>query len=76
MKVIIDEVNYIPEADIPEVTDKTLQDAIRQLVSIQYFREHHKAVAQSWDVLNTLAPDVAKLCAKRPGRCGSKSGSR
>lgn len=61
--VIIDGIHYVPRAEIPPLTDEKLQNALRQLVSIQYFRESHKAVAQAWDVLNTLAPELAQLAA-------------
>jgi histidinol dehydrogenase len=40
--------------------------ALGELVSIQYFREHHKAVAQAWNVLNALAPELAELSANDP----------
>lgn len=65
-KVIIDGIEYVPRAEIPELTDERLQRALEELTSIQYFREHHKAVAQGWNVLNALAPELAKLAAKDP----------
>lgn len=66
MHVIIDGIEYVPKAEVPELTDERLRKALGELVSIQYFREHHKAVAQSWDVLNCLAPELAKLAAQNP----------
>lgn len=64
--VIIDGIVYVPRADIPPLTDDKLHKALQQLVSIQYFKESHKAVAQAWDVLNTLAPELAQLAAGNP----------
>lgn len=53
--VIIDGVEYVPRAEVPELTDERLRGALEELVSIQYFKEHHKAVRQAWNVLHTLA---------------------
>lgn len=64
--VLIDGVEYVPRALVPELTDARLKAALGQLVSIQYFRESHKAVAQAWDVLNTLAPELADLAGRNP----------
>ena len=65
-KVIIDGIEYVPRAEIPELTDARLQRALEELTSIQYFKEHHKAVAQAWNVLNALAPELAKMAAEDP----------
>lgn len=64
--VFIEGVEYIPRAQVPELTDERLRAALGELVSIQYFRESHKAIAQAWNVLNTLAPDLAELAATDP----------
>lgn len=64
--VVIDGVVYVPRADVPELTDERMKRALGELVSIQYFREHHKAVAQAWDALNALAPELAELAANDP----------
>ncbi|MCM3609177.1 hypothetical protein M4D49_27205 [Cupriavidus pauculus] len=64
--VLIDGVEYVPRAVVPELTDERLRAALAELVSIQYFREHHKAVAQSWNVLRALAPELAELAATDP----------
>lgn len=65
-KVVIDGIEYVPRADVPPLTDKRLQSALEELVSIQYFRESHKAVAQAWNVLKFLAPELAELAAQNP----------
>lgn len=64
--VVIDGIEYVPRAEVPELTDQRLKECLEELVSIQYFREKHKAIAQSWDALNALAPDLAALAAKDP----------
>ncbi|TAN03067.1 MAG: hypothetical protein EPN36_13790 [Rhodanobacteraceae bacterium] len=65
-RVVIDGIEYVPRAEVPELTDARLQTALAELVAIQYFREHHKAVAQAWNVLNALAPELAALASKNP----------
>lgn len=64
--VLIDGVEYVPRAEVPELTDERLKLALGELVSIQYFKEHHKAVAQAWNVLRALAPELAELAANNP----------
>ena len=65
-RVLIDGVEYVPRGEVPQLTQERLHAALAELVSIQYFREHHKAVAQAWNVLNALAPEIADLAAKDP----------
>lgn len=65
-EVWVNGVEYVPKASIPELTDERLKDALQQLVSMQYFRIEHKAIPQAWDVLNTLAPELARLAADDP----------
>lgn len=64
--VIVDGVEYVPRAQVPELTDERLKECLGELVSIQYFREQHKAISQCWDALNALAPELAELAAKDP----------
>lgn len=64
--VVIDGVEYVPRAEIPELTDARLKAALGELVSIQYFRQEHKAIPQAWNALNALAPELAKLAADNP----------
>lgn len=65
-RVLIDGVEYVPRAEVPELTDERLRRALGELVAIQYFRESHKAVRQAWDVLNSLAPELARLASDNP----------
>lgn len=65
-QVTIDGVEYIPRAEVPELTDQRLMRALQELVSIQYYQEQHKAVAQAWNVLHALAPELADLAAEDP----------
>jgi hypothetical protein len=65
--VIIDGVEYVPRAEIPELTDERLKACLGELVSIQYFPEcKHKHRAWAWDALNALAPELAQLASNNP----------
>lgn len=67
MKVIIDGIEYVPKAEVKPITDEAMKEALRELVSIQYFSEcSHKHRAWAWDALNSLSPDLAKLCSESP----------
>ena len=66
-KVIIDGIEYVPRAAIPELTDERLHNALKELVSIQYFAsETHKHRAKAWDALYALAPELAELASDNP----------
>lgn len=61
MNVVIDGIEYVPKAEIPELTDERLKKALLKLTAMLYFRETHKSMAHAWDTLNALAPELAKL---------------
>jgi len=65
-KVMIDGIEYVPKAEVPELNDARLQGCLEELVSIQYFRQDHKAVQQAWNALHALAPDLAQLAKDDP----------
>ena len=60
-KVVIDGVEYVPKADIPELTDKRLQDCLEVLTEMRYHNQHHKMKALAWNAINALSPELAKL---------------
>lgn len=64
--VLIDGVEYVPKAEVPELSDARLKLALEELVSIQYFQNKNRAIAQAWDALYALAPEVAELVAENP----------
>lgn len=67
MKVIIDGVEYVPRAEVPELTDERLKRCLESLTEIQYFREcTNKHRAWAWDALNALAPELAQLASDSP----------
>ena len=60
--VIIDGIEYVPKADIPELTDASLTACLRELTAIQYFAgERHKHRSWAWDAMNAIAPELAKM---------------
>lgn len=66
-KVVIDGVEYIPKADVPEITEPRLKLALESLTEIQYFGEcSHKHRAWAWDAMNAIAPELAQLSADDP----------
>lgn len=71
-KVVIDGIEYVPKVEITPPSDEKLLDALKELVSIQYFKEKHKAIPQAWNVLNHLNPELAELCAQDPAAAWSR----
>jgi hypothetical protein len=66
--VVIDGVEYVPRAEVPEITDQRLQGALESLTEILYFREcSHKHAAWARDALEALAPELAGLASDDPG---------
>lgn len=65
-EVVINGIVYVPRAEIPPLTDERLKNALEELVSIQYFKQQHKAIPQAWNVLHALAPELAELAANDP----------
>lgn len=59
--VVIDGVEYVPKAEIPELTDKRLHDCLMVLTEMRYFNQHHKMMGLAWNAINALSPELAKL---------------
>lgn len=65
--VIVDGVEYVPRAEVPDLTDERLKKCLSSLCEIQYFHEErHKHRAWAWDAMNALAPELAELAANDP----------
>nr|WP_192963475.1 hypothetical protein [Pseudomonas fluorescens]CEK42318.1 hypothetical protein PQBR57_0365 [Pseudomonas fluorescens SBW25] len=65
-QVVIDGIEYVPRAKVPELSDARLKAALEVLTEIQYFKQTHKAIPQAWNALNALAPELAELAAINP----------
>lgn len=59
--VLIDGVEYIPKAELPELTDERLKGCLEVLTEMRYFNQSHKIKALAWNAINELAPELAKL---------------
>ncbi len=65
--VIIDGIEYVPKAEIPEITDERIAKALESLTEIQYFHEcTNKHRAWAWNAINMIAPELARLSADNP----------
>lgn len=42
-RVVIDDIEYVPRAEIPPLVDDKLTEALKELVSLYYFGDWHKA---------------------------------
>jgi hypothetical protein len=60
-KVIIDGIEYVPKAEIPELTDSRLKACLEVLTSMRYFGETHKMKSHAWEAINSLSPELAEL---------------
>lgn len=59
--VVIDGVEYVPKAEVPELTDERMQNCLEVLTEMRYFNQHHKMKALAWNAINALSPELAKL---------------
>lgn len=64
--VLIGGIEYVPRAEVPEITDERLKAALTELVSLHYYGDWHKAKPRTWDAINALAPELAKLLSDDP----------
>lgn len=65
-EIVCNGIVYVPRAEIPELTDERLKQALQELVWIQASDEKHKARPRAWNVLHTLAPELAELVTIDP----------
>ncbi len=64
--VVIDGIEYVPKAEIPPLADDKLTDALKELVSLYYFGDWHKAKCRVWEAIKSLAPELAELVSDDP----------
>lgn len=60
-KVIIDGIEYVPKAEIPTLTDKNLENCLKVLTSMRYFKQNHKMQSLAYDAIYALSPELAEL---------------
>ncbi|EHA1126417.1 hypothetical protein FG475_14945 [Vibrio navarrensis] len=59
--VVINGVEYVPKADIPELSDERLKKCLMVLTEMRYFNEEHKMKQLAWNAINALSPELANL---------------
>jgi hypothetical protein len=61
LKVIIDGIEYIPKSYVEPINDERLQRCLEVLTSMRYFGQTHKMMPNTWEAINALSPELAKL---------------
>lgn len=61
MKVVIDGIEYVPKAEVPELTDDRLKECLMVLTEMRHFNQEHKMKALAWNAIHALSPELAKL---------------
>ncbi|WP_323936196.1 hypothetical protein [Aeromonas veronii] len=65
-RVVIDDIEYVPRAEIPPLVDDKLTEALKELVSLYYFGDWHKARGRVWNAIEYLSPELAELVSNDP----------
>lgn len=65
-RVVIDDIEYVPRAEIPPLVDDNLTKALKELVSLYYHGDWHKARGKVWNAIEYLSPELADLVANNP----------
>lgn len=60
-KVIIDGIEYVPRAEVPEISDERLQRCLEVLTTMRYLHQDHKMMSNTWEAINALSPELAEL---------------
>ena len=61
MEVIINGVKYAPVVGTSNVTDGEINKCLRELTAMRYFNQEHKMMANTWDAINALNPNLAAM---------------
>lgn len=59
--VFIDGIEYVPKAEVHELTDERLKDCLSVLTSMRYFGQSHKMHCLAYDAIHALSPELAEL---------------
>lgn len=60
-EVLIDGIKYVPQATIQQVGDEVMRQALRELLSLHYFGNWHKAQGVTSEVIALLSPELAAV---------------
>ncbi len=61
MKVIIDNIEYVPKCTIEPLNDERLQECLEVLTGMRYFHENHKMMSGTYEAIKALSPELANL---------------
>ena len=61
MIVIIDDVEYIPKAEVKPINDSMIQEVLEVLTSMRYFNQNHKMQSLAYDAIRSISPELADL---------------
>lgn len=53
-EVLIDDICYVPVAEIPKLTDERLVNCLSSLIELHYFQEKHKCLGITWNAIHAL----------------------
>jgi hypothetical protein len=60
-KVFINNVQYVPLADIKQPNDSAVTEALETIIETLYHTEVHKAYPRMWNILERLSPELYEL---------------
>lgn len=59
--VVIDGIEYVPKAEVPELSNERLQACLGVLTEMRYHNQDHKMKALAWNAIHALSPELAEL---------------
>lgn len=65
-RVVIDNIEYAPRAEILPLDDERLTKALKELVGLYYFGDWHKVKGKVWNAIEHLSPELAELVSNDP----------
>lgn len=61
MKVLINDIEYVPKAEAPRLDDHRVLECLHALVGFKYFNEPHKANNYIYDAIHAIAPEYNEM---------------
>ncbi|MDK9793767.1 hypothetical protein [Vibrio sp. D431a] len=59
--IIVDGVEYVPKAEVPDVTNEQVSECLKVLTEMRYFNESHKMRALAYNAIMALSPELAEV---------------
>lgn len=64
INIVVDGIEYEPILLSKKIESEDIQEALKTLVSIQYFNEEHRIKRQAFNALLNLNPSIAEICKR------------